>query len=598
MPLNHSFSNPGWFQQIISVVLGVRKSQGKIFILMPTYNHRKFLQAAVEGVMSQVVDLPFLLIIRDDASTDGTSELAEQLARRFDGRIKLILNERNRYRTNTGAVAEMLREILHKKGMFAAKSWLCRLRTKQTAFIALCEGDDFWTDPQKLQKQVNVFRRNKLARLVHHDIDIRVETNGSKDYETAIRNHLDNFDSRYTQRNKDQAAYENHIMTCTVMFRASAVDDWVLMGRPPGLAGDMVLFALISRQSHIHFIDSRMATYRIHGDSVWSPMSEEYRAKVTSATKEYLNSIRIARGEKGKAFWPLSSNSTYSTKMLSAHLSQNYPWGPLVLNFIIQKLSTMQQKNIKAPVNGIISDEDEMYHRTGEEPGHYYRVGYEVAEILAENYHAKLNSHNMAILHLGSGFGRGTRFIKAFLPDAKLWSSDHLESANVFCAENFDCTTFPSPANYRSTVVSQKFDVIWAESLVTNLSELETRDLLIFLRDSLKPNGKIIISSNGSLVYERLKNDHKYGLGTVDSSSWSGYNETGYSHKNYPKEGPNGISVISKKWWNNNMAELGLELENYQERRWDNHHDVVVLVQSKKVDIISKIKSLFKVSKT
>jgi SAM-dependent methyltransferase len=235
-----------------------------------------------------------------------------------------------------------------------------------------------------------------------------------------------------------------------------------------------------------------------------------------------------------------------------------------------------------------------MFYDHGEDSEHYYRVGFEVAEIISENTRTDLNSDKVAILDFASGFGRGTRFIKAFFPNAHLWSSELVDSANEFCAENFGCTTFPSAVHYSSLVVSQKFDLIWVGSLVTHLSELATRDLLAFLRNSLKPNGKIIISNHGSLVYERLLENYNYGLGNVDSSFWSGYNDTGYSYKNYPNEETYGISIISENWWIKNMAELGLELENYYERRWDNHHDVVVLVKSKKISVISKIKRLFK----
>jgi glycosyltransferase involved in cell wall biosynthesis len=87
--------NPFVWQKLLLRLLGTGQNKGKIFVLMPTYNHRQFLEAAVEGVMSQVVDMPVLLIIRDDSSTDGTRQLAEQLAQKFPGRIKLILNETN-----------------------------------------------------------------------------------------------------------------------------------------------------------------------------------------------------------------------------------------------------------------------------------------------------------------------------------------------------------------------------------------------------------------------------------------------------------------------------------------------------------------------
>lgn len=258
---------------------------------MPTYNHVNYLRSAVEGVMMQAVDLPVTLIIRDDASSDGTRELAEILALKFPGRIELILNDTNLFQTNRGVAVEMLREILLKGGQFAPKTWLGRLKTKRTAFIALCEGDDVWTDPQKLRKQLDVFQRNKSVRLVHHDVDIVVEDGGSKAYADSLRLHLDNYDQNRAIDKKGQFRDGHNIMTCTAMFRLSAIDGRVLLGIPPGLAEDWILFALISGKRQPHLVKGKMATYRVHGASFWSSKTEVDRQRSHLATREYVNSI-------------------------------------------------------------------------------------------------------------------------------------------------------------------------------------------------------------------------------------------------------------------------------------------------------------------
>ena len=276
-----------------------------IFVLMPTYNHKEYLRSAFEGVMSQVVDVPIVLIIRDDASTDGTKELAQKLALRFPGRIELMINEKNHFQTGNGAIAEILREILIKGGRFAAKSWAGRLRTKRTAFIALCEGDDYWTDPQKLQKQLEVFRGNRSVRLVHHDVEIIVEPGSSRKYADSLRSHLEDFDSNFAKSNQYYFRDGHNIMTCSVMFRASAINDLVLLGRPPGLAGDWILFALICGRTRPHYIETRMATYRIHGSSYWSSKDEKERINAHMATKEFLHSLLWEGSRNRIAHWRL-----------------------------------------------------------------------------------------------------------------------------------------------------------------------------------------------------------------------------------------------------------------------------------------------------
>jgi glycosyltransferase involved in cell wall biosynthesis len=276
-----------------------------IFVLMPTYNHKEYLRSAVEGVMSQVVDVPIVLIIRDDASTDGTKELAQKLALRFPGRIELMINEKNHFQTGHGAIAEILREIFIKGGRFAAKSRSGRLRTKRTAFIALCEGDDYWTDPHKLQKQLEVFRGNRSVRLVHHDVEIIVEPGSSRKYADSLRSHLKDFDSNFAKSNQYYFRDGHNIMTCSAMFRASAINDLVLLGRPPGLAGDWILFALICGRTRPHYIQTRMATYRIHGSSYWSSKDEKERINAHMATKEFLHSLLWEGSRNRIAHWRL-----------------------------------------------------------------------------------------------------------------------------------------------------------------------------------------------------------------------------------------------------------------------------------------------------
>lgn len=271
------------------------ETKGKIFVLMPTYCNRQFLEAAVEGVMAQVVDLPVLLIIRDDASTDGTGELAEKLSRRFPGRIELILNEANQFSTSSGAIPEMLREILLKGGRFAAKSWLGRLRTKYNSFIALCEGDDYWTDPQKLQKQLEVFRANKSVRLVHHHVDIVIEPRGSETYAEWFQDYLNNYDSDRPQDGESYFRDGHNVVTCSAMLRLSAVYREFLAARPPGLLGDWILFALATRHFKPHFIHEKMSTYRIHENSFWSSREKAKRERLAIETYDFLHPLLKGR---------------------------------------------------------------------------------------------------------------------------------------------------------------------------------------------------------------------------------------------------------------------------------------------------------------
>lgn len=103
-------------------------------VVTVTYNHEPYIARAIEGVMSQKVDFPIELIIADDCSTDGTLEVCREFESRYPGVIRILPSS-----CNMGAVANERRAFEAARGKY----------------VATCEGDDWWDDPQKLQKQVS-----------------------------------------------------------------------------------------------------------------------------------------------------------------------------------------------------------------------------------------------------------------------------------------------------------------------------------------------------------------------------------------------------------------------------------------------------------
>src|SRR5574344_2319007 len=116
-------------------------------IVTITYNHEPFIAKTIEGVLMQQVKFPIELIIAEDCSTDGTRAICQQYAEQYPDLIRLITSE-----SNVGAIANERRAMLAARGKY----------------IAFCEGDDYWTDPLKLQKQVDFLES-------HPDYSVRSE---------------------------------------------------------------------------------------------------------------------------------------------------------------------------------------------------------------------------------------------------------------------------------------------------------------------------------------------------------------------------------------------------------------------------------------
>ena len=136
----------------------------KVSVHMITYNHERFIAQAIEGVLMQQTDFAVELVIGEDCSTDGTRAIVRRYGERYPERIRLLLQERN-----LGARANALATLNACRGQY----------------IALCEGDDYWTDPTKLQKQVDFLESHPECSLCFHRVLVVYEDGSARS--TGIR---------------------------------------------------------------------------------------------------------------------------------------------------------------------------------------------------------------------------------------------------------------------------------------------------------------------------------------------------------------------------------------------------------------------------
>ncbi|MEY4540906.1 MAG: hypothetical protein RLZZ306_2663, partial [Bacteroidota bacterium] len=136
----------------------------KLSIIVPTFNHENFIEQMLEGALMQKTDFEFDIIIGDDASTDYNALKIKQYAQKYPHIIKDFLHQ-----TNLGPKEP--KELGGKNNV----GFL--FNQAKSEYIALCEGDDYWTDPLKLQKQVDFLDNNLDYALSHHQMDIVFEDN-------------------------------------------------------------------------------------------------------------------------------------------------------------------------------------------------------------------------------------------------------------------------------------------------------------------------------------------------------------------------------------------------------------------------------------
>jgi glycosyltransferase involved in cell wall biosynthesis len=122
-----------------------------VSVSMCTYQHERFIAQAIEGVLMQQTSFTVQLVLGEDFSTDGTRAICESYAAKYGDRIKLLPSDKN-----LGQSENLLRTLKACTGKY----------------LASCEGDDFWTDPYKLQKQVDFLEANPEYVLCFHQVDV------------------------------------------------------------------------------------------------------------------------------------------------------------------------------------------------------------------------------------------------------------------------------------------------------------------------------------------------------------------------------------------------------------------------------------------
>lgn len=208
----------------------------RISVVTITYGHELYIIDCIRGVLSQQYDGEIEFIIANDSSPDQTDKIIKEF-------FKSVTVQKN----------IEIRYVRHEvnKGMMANSIWAIEQCTGE--YIALCEGDDYWTDALKLQKQVVFLEENKDYVICFHSVMI-LKRNGRlvEDFITKIPN---KFELRETLLQEG-----NYIHTPSVVFRNCLVDLPLLMNYSP--IGDMVLYVLLTRYGKIGYIDKKMAVYR------------------------------------------------------------------------------------------------------------------------------------------------------------------------------------------------------------------------------------------------------------------------------------------------------------------------------------------------
>ena len=214
-----------------------------VTILCPTFNHVDYIKDCLDGFLMQKVSFSIEIIVRDDASTDGTPEIVRQYEEKHPNLFRNIYESQNQY----------------TKGV---RAWPVMKRQARGKYVALCEGDDYWTDPDKLQKQVNFLENNldfsgccHRATLLYSDGNCKTDAYRPK--------------SSTVLRTIDLLIY-NPIRTASVVMKRETFTEELPDSMTNLPMGDWPRWALSTLSGPIFELSDVMSVYRIHENGVWS----------------------------------------------------------------------------------------------------------------------------------------------------------------------------------------------------------------------------------------------------------------------------------------------------------------------------------------
>lgn len=250
-----------------------------VSVCIPTYQHGPYIRECIESVLRQKTDFSFEIVIGEDASTDGTREICLEYAEKYPDKIRLFLRSRE----------EVIYIDNRATGRFNFTETMKAARGK---YIALCEGDDYWVDDNKLQMQVEFMEKNPGFSLIHTNVN-HVNRNGVVVLPAPL-----NYKDVMTH---EEVSGVITVQTLTMVFRRDA------LGVFPAefykvFNADLFLVAMLSEKGKVKFINAVTGCYRKHEGGIFTGINYKNRLMnrmdTLNTMLHYFSSSRVKQNLK------------------------------------------------------------------------------------------------------------------------------------------------------------------------------------------------------------------------------------------------------------------------------------------------------------
>lgn len=234
----------------------------KLSICIIAYNHESFINDCIQGMLSQEIDFPFEIIISDDCSQDNTLGVCKAYAEAYPNIIRLISRPRN-------------------LGM--TYNWYDTIKECTGEYIALCEGDDFWTNKKKVKSQIDFLDLNEGFSMTFHDVELLGGSKNKSYYFTPTNK---------TRFNFNDLILHHYIPTCSIMFRKDLVANKIPAEYYKYPVCDVPLELWLASFGDVYRMKQIMAVYRINDASITHDI-KHVNSRYRNLIKMYSSLIKI-----------------------------------------------------------------------------------------------------------------------------------------------------------------------------------------------------------------------------------------------------------------------------------------------------------------
>lgn len=248
-----------------------------VSICCTAYNHEKYIRQTLDGFLMQKTSFKYEIIIHDDASTDKTAAIIHEYEARYPDVIHPIYQTENQYSKGKEIIQTILAPKTHGK------------------YVALCEGDDYWSDPHKLQRQVDALERKKECYMCVHRTE-EVKENGEKTNVLFPKTELN--EGVISSRNFLSMTVKYSFHTSSYMFVGEKWREY--NENPPTFrrvcpVGDEAYMLYFGQLGSVYYIPDKMSCYRRGVPSSWSKLQNtgDVSLKAVRLTYQLDETIRL-----------------------------------------------------------------------------------------------------------------------------------------------------------------------------------------------------------------------------------------------------------------------------------------------------------------